>query len=242
MGIGGIIMVSITIDGHQIQAKEGSTVLQNTQALRIDIPTLCFHKEVSSFGACRLCTVEVKANGKWKLAASCQVEVTKGMEVKTDTDKVKESRKLAAALLYYKYPTTAAVREMAVKLGVDVKEEKTDGKDCILCGLCTRACHEIVGVNALTFQDRGLGRAVDNPKIEFVASNCIGCGSCAYVCPTGFVRMEAVDNKRIIWDKVFKMASCDVCGQHFAPVEQLEWISKKTGVAIGNLMTCTSCR
>lgn len=235
-------MVNITIDGRQIQAKEGSTVLQNAQALKIDIPTLCFHKEVSPFGACRLCTVEVKANGKWKLAASCQIEVAKGMEVKTDTNKVKESRKLAAALLYYKYPTTAAVRDMAVKCGVDVAEATADGKDCILCGLCARTCHEIVGADALTFQDRGLGRDVKDAKIEFVASKCIGCGSCAYVCPTGFVKMEAADGKRMIWDKVFKMAACQSCGQYFAPIEQLEYISKKTGVAIGNLMTCTSCR
>jgi bidirectional [NiFe] hydrogenase diaphorase subunit len=235
-------MVNITIDGRQIQAKEGSTILQNAQAMNINIPTLCFHKEVSPFGACRLCSVEVKANGKWKLAASCQMEVTKGMEVKTDTDKVKESRKLAAALLYYKYPTTQAVRDMAAKLGVVVKEEKADGTDCILCGLCTRTCREIVGVDALRFEDRGLGRSVDEPKIEFVASNCIGCGSCAYICPTGFVKMEAVDGKRMIWDKVFKMASCKSCGQYFAPVEQLEYISRKTGATVESLMTCTSCR
>lgn len=235
-------MVNIIIDGHPVQAKEGSTVLQNAQALRIDIPTLCFHNEVSPFGACRLCTVEVKANGRWKLAASCQVEVAKGMEVKTDTAKVRENRKLAAALLYYKYPTTAAVRDMAARLGVAVTEEKADGKDCILCGLCTRTCQEIVKVDALRFQDRGLGRTVEEPKIEFVAANCIGCGSCAYVCPTGFVQMEALDDKRIIWNKAFKMAACKSCGRYFAPVEQLEYISRTTGVAIDNLMTCTSCR
>lgn len=235
-------MVNITIDGRQVQAKEGSTVLQNAQALNIDIPTLCFHKEVSPFGACRLCTVEVKSNGRWKLAASCQVEVAKGMEVKTDTAKIQESRKLAAALLYYKYPSTEAVRDMAAKLGIKVKDEKVNGKDCILCGLCTRTCHEIVKVDALRFQDRGLGRAIEEPKIEFVTANCIGCGSCAYVCPTGFVQMESMGDKRIIWDKVFKMASCKVCSQYFAPVEQLEWISRTTGVAMDNLMTCTSCR
>ena len=235
-------MVNVTIDGRQVQAKEGSTVLKNAQALNIAIPTLCFHKEVSPFGACRLCTVEIKTNGKWKLAASCQVEVAKGMEVKTTTDKVRESRQMAAALLYYRYPTTTAVRDMAAALGVAVKEEKAEGRDCILCGLCTRTCHEIVGVDALRFEDRGLGRAIEEPKIEFVTSNCIGCGSCAYVCPTGFVQMEAADDKRIIWNKVFKMATCKVCGQHFAPVAQLEWISRKTGVGLDNLMTCTSCR
>jgi len=235
-------MAKMIINGREIQAKAGATVLEEARNLKIDIPTLCYHKDLSSFGACRLCTVEIKVNGKWQLAASCQTGAVEGMEVKTDTEKVRESRKLAAALLYFRYPQTAAVRDMAAKLGVDVQAAVTESRDCILCGLCTRTCHEIVGVDALKFKDRGLARDVDEPEIEFTPSACIGCGSCAFVCPTGFVRMEAVDGKRIIWDKVFKMAACNVCGRYFAPVEQLEFISKKTGVAVSQLMTCVSCR
>ena len=230
------------INGHEIEAKAGATVLEEARRLNIDIPTLCYHKDLSSFGACRLCTVEIKVNGKWQLAASCQTEAAAGVEVRTDTDNVRESRKLAAALLYFRYPQTVVVRDMAKKLGVDVHAAAADSQDCILCGLCTRTCHEIVGVNALKFKDRGLARDIEEPKIEFDSSACIGCGSCAYVCPTGFVRMEAVDGKRTIWDKVFKMASCQVCGRYFAPVEQLEFISKTTGVSVSQLMTCVSCR
>lgn len=235
-------MVNISINGQKIQAKEGANVLQEAKDLRIDIPTLCYHNDLTTFGACRLCTVEVKTEGAWKLAASCQTEVAEGMEVLTNSDKVKESRKLAAALLYYKYPGTQAVRDIAEKLGVEVAPTETDSRDCILCGLCTRTCHEIVRADALKFQDRGLGRSLEEPKIEFISSACIGCGSCAYVCPTGFVRMEAVDGKRMIWDKVFKMAVCNNCGRYFAPVEQLEFISRTTGVPVSNLMTCVSCR
>jgi len=235
-------MAKMIINGHEIQAKAGATVLEEARNLKIDIPTLCYHKDLSSFGACRLCTVEIKVNGKWQLAASCQTEAVEGMEVRTDTDNVRESRKLAGALLYFRYPQTAVVRDMAAKLGVDVQAAAADSQDCILCGLCTRTCHEIVGVNALKFKDRGLARDIEEPKIEFTPAACIGCGSCAYVCPTGFVRMEAVDGKRIIWDKVFKMAACNVCGRYFAPVEQLEFISRTTGVPVSRLMTCVSCR
>ncbi|MCK9196606.1 MAG: 2Fe-2S iron-sulfur cluster-binding protein [Syntrophales bacterium] len=235
-------MAKMIINGHEIQAKAGATVLEEARKLNIDIPTLCYHKDLSSFGACRLCMVEIKVNGKWHLAASCQTEAAAGMEVRTDTDNVRESRKLAAALLYFRYPQTMVVRDMAAKLGVDVQAAAADSRDCILCGLCTRTCHEIVGVNALKFKDRGLARNVEEPKIEFDSSACIGCGSCAFVCPTGFVSMEAVDGKRIIWDKVFKMAACNVCGRYFAPVEQLEFISKTTGVSVSQLMTCVSCR
>lgn len=235
-------MINITIDGRKAKAKEGSTVLANLQNLKIDVPTLCFHKDLLPFGACRLCTVEVKTNGKWQLASSCNTGVAPGMEIRTDSAKVKESRKLAAELLYYKYPATKAVRDMAEKLGVDVTPGAAEGHDCILCGLCTRTCHEIVGVDALKFLDRGLGRDVEDPKIEYVSDACIGCGSCAFVCPTGFITMEDKGKKRTIWGREFKMAACSVCGRYFAPLDQLKWISKTTKVPLKKLMTCVSCR
>ena len=97
-------MVNIVINGRKVKAKEGSTILENARELRLDIPTLCYHEDLSPFGACRLCAVEVKVNGKWQVTTSCNTVVEKGMEIKTETDRVRESRKLAAELLYYKYP------------------------------------------------------------------------------------------------------------------------------------------
>jgi len=235
-------MISITINGRKVKAQEGSTILKNLQDLKIEVPTLCFHEDLIPFGACRLCTVEVKTNGKWQLASSCSTGVSTGMEVRTDSDKVKESRKLAAELLYYKYPTTKTVRDMAEKLGVEVSPAAVEGNDCILCGLCTRTCHEIVGVDALKFLDRGLGRDIEEPKIEYIAEACIGCGSCAFICPTGFVKMEDKGRKRTIWGREFKMAACNVCGRYFAPIDQLKWISKTTKVPLKKLKTCMSCR
>ncbi|HPG70490.1 MAG TPA: 2Fe-2S iron-sulfur cluster-binding protein [Syntrophales bacterium] len=235
-------MLNVTIDGKKLEAKDGETILQVCQANHVRIPTLCFHKDLTPFGACRLCVVEVKTDGKWQLASSCDTLVRNKMEVRTNTDRVKESRKLAAELLCYKYPSTKAVRDMAESLGVEVPGGKADGGDCILCGLCTRTCHEIVGVDALKFLDRGLGRSVSEPRIEYIADACIGCGSCAYVCPTGFVKMEASGDRRVIWDKSFKMTACDKCGRYFAPEEQLKWISRKTGVPMSKLTVCTSCR
>lgn len=235
-------MVNIVINGRKKKAKEDSTILENARELRLSIPTLCHHDDLSPFGACRLCAVEVKVNGKWQIATSCNTTVETGMEIKTDSPKALESRKLAAELLYYQYPETEAVREIAEKLGVDVFEEKGEENDCILCGLCVRTCREIVGVSALTFQDRGLGRDVEEPTIGFNPNTCIGCGSCAYVCPTGYVKMTSEEDKRMIWNKIFKMESCDVCGRFFAPEDQLRYISRTTGVPYEKLTTCISCR
>lgn len=235
-------MINMTIDGKAVSAGEGDSVLKKIRDHHIPMPTLCYHPELKAFGACRLCTVEVRTNGKWKLAASCELPAAEGLEVKTASEKAVEARKLAAELLYLQYPATVAVREIALKLGVAVKPAGAESQDCILCGLCTRACREIVGVSALTFADRGLGRDVDAPRIAFTAERCIGCGSCAFVCPTGFVKMESVEDKRIIWNKAFKMAACNSCGRYFAPVEQLEYISRTTGTPLSVLCTCVSCR
>lgn len=235
-------MVTIKIDGQKLKAKKGSTVLANVQSLKIDIPTLCHHKDLSSFGACRLCTVEVKTNGKWELAASCTTHVADGMEIRTASDKVRESRKAAVALLCYRYPETEAVRDAARKVGLAVSDGKGLKHDCILCGLCVRTCREIVGVSALAFSDRGNGRDLEEPTIAFDPAACIGCGSCAFICPTGFVVMEAAGDKRIIWNKVFKMTRCPGCGKYFAPEDQLKYIAKTTGVPMKELAVCVDCR
>jgi len=237
-------MIKFKIDGRTVEGKEGSTVLENAQALFIDIPTLCYHPELSPFGACRLCTVDVKTNAAWHLTAACETPIEENMEVVTNSERVEEARKLAAALLYRRYPKTKAIVDIANKLGVtdDEVPPKDDERECILCGLCVRTCREIVGVQALTIHDRGLGRELEQAKIDFKADACIGCGSCAYVCPTSFVKMEDYGNKRVIWNKAFTMAACSVCGRYFVPEEQLEFIAKKTKTPLQDLLICTSCR
>ena len=159
--------------------------------------------------------------------------------MRSDSEAVKESRRFAAGMLYYKYPGDKAVEKIARALGV-----KTGGRgtkeECVLCGLCVRACREIVDVDALNFRDRSASS--EEPCIDFDAARCIGCGSCAFVCPTSYVKIEEAKGKRTVWNKVFKMAACERCGRYFAPLEQLEYISKKTGVPVKRLLLCTSCR
>ena len=80
------------------------------------------------------------------------------------------------------------------------------------------------------------------PPYNEESAVCIGCGACAFICPTGHIEMETTEDKRIIWGRTFKMKTCDVCGRYFAPEDQLKYISKITGVPLKELAVCMDCR
>nr|MDA8125682.1 4Fe-4S dicluster domain-containing protein [Deltaproteobacteria bacterium] len=118
-----------------------------------------------------------------------------------------------------------------------------DRSKCVLCRMCVRTCEKIVGVSAIGFSYRGAEKNVCTPFKEDSA-NCIGCGACAYVCPTGHIEMEttASGDSRTIWGRTFQMKACKVCGRYFAPEDQLTFISCQTGVPADDLAVCISCR
>jgi ferredoxin len=165
------------------------------------------------------------------------------MEVRTDSKEIWKSRKMAAELLYFKYPGTKLIRDTAQKFGVKVEKSKEDSHDCILCGMCVRACQEVVEVNALRFEDRGPDHPGELPRIGYIGESCICCGACASVCPTGYISMETYgEDRRVIWERVFEMVRCRVCGRSFAPLAQLKYISQRAGVPLIQVMTCITCR
>jgi ferredoxin len=98
-----------------------------------------------------------------------------------------------------------------------------------------------VGVNAIGLAGRGKKKAVGPPYMED-SKTCIGCGACAYICPTEHIVMESTNSKRKIWGRTFKMQACDKCGRYFAPVDQLKFISDKTGTPMSELAVCISCK
>jgi NADH dehydrogenase/NADH:ubiquinone oxidoreductase subunit G len=104
-----------------------------------------------------------------------------------------------------------------------------------------RVCEEVVGVSAIGLFSRGSHKTVGTPYNE-KSDACIGCGACVYVCPTGHIEMTSTEDKRKIWGRTFKMQTCAKCGKYFAPVDQLKFISKKTGVPLSELTVCTECR
>ncbi|MFC1924549.1 2Fe-2S iron-sulfur cluster-binding protein [Chloroflexota bacterium] len=236
-------MVTLTIDGQEIQAKEGATILEAAREKGIEIPTLCYHDSVSSAGACRLCMVELTKNNQTRLAASCLYPVEEGLMVKTDSPKVMNVRKTAMELLLARCPNSEPIQDMARAMGVDTTDLDLEDEDCILCGLCVRVCQEIAGVSTISLASRGTKRKVA-PPFEEASEDCIGCGSCAHVCPTGCIKIEDIGDTRTIhnWKVEFKMRQCRECGKYFAPEAQLDYLSETLDLPKENFELCQDCR
>jgi bidirectional [NiFe] hydrogenase diaphorase subunit len=239
----GDFMVNITIDGIPLQADKGATVLQVARENGIEIPTLCYNEALGPEGRCRLCMVEIKKGNRIRLVTSCLYPVEEGLQVQTETGKVRLTRKMILELLWARCPDSQVIQEKAAKMGVEKPRFRLDEGNwkCILCGLCVKACEEAVGVSAIGLSYRGSHRKVGTPFVE-PTMVCIGCGACHFICPTGAIKMTEENGVRRIWGRDFKLRACNVCGNLFAPEYQLEWMSKKSGVALEFFHTCQNCR
>ncbi len=177
-------MIKLTIDNKVVEAEEGSTVLEAANKAAIHIPTLCYNEFLNSIGSCRVCVVEIVTDGTSKLTPSCTYPVAAGLKVITNSEKVIEARKLAVELLMARRPHSAKIQELADRLGIKEPAFTLEQDECILCELCVRTCHKIVGVDAISFIDQGKDRAVENASVLHSYERCIACDSCAYICPT----------------------------------------------------------
>jgi heterodisulfide reductase subunit A len=185
-------MIKLTIDDQTIEVEEGTKVLEAAQQLRIKIPTLCYHKALPSYGACRLCLVEVSQNGgPVSIQASCNYPAQEGLVVKTDTERVIKARRIMAELLLARCPDSEEVKKIAKELGVERTRIKPKHKDCLLCGLCVRMCHNRMGRGAIGFAYRGSKREVQ-PAFDKQSDICQTCGACFSICPTEAIKFEKI--------------------------------------------------
>jgi bidirectional [NiFe] hydrogenase diaphorase subunit len=241
-------MVTLTIDGREVEAAEGSTILEVAREHHVRIPTLCHNDALVPYGACRLCTVEVAKDGRSKLVASCLYPVEEGLEVNTKSERVADSRRMVIEFLLARCPGVDLIQDLAREMGVKRTAFKKGDSKCILCGMCVRACHEVVGVSALGFIGRGINREVGTPFLE-ASEVCIGCGSCAFACPTGAITVEDVGDTRTVsmddvssWETKFKLKKCSVCGNYWAPEAQLEYIRTTWNLPPDIFDTCPNCK
>ena len=184
--------IMLKIDDKEVKAKEGTSILDVAKGMGINIPTLCYHKALSPFGSCRVCSVEiVDKRGRKRIVTSCNYPVEEGLVVYTQSERAVKTRKALLDLLLSRCPKVPKIKELALEYGIEkpsfwVADEE---EDCILCGLCTRVCDELVGVHAIDFAKRGVEREVTTPYHE-VSDDCIGCGACVTVCPTKSKRTQ----------------------------------------------------
>lgn len=177
----------MNIDGKEVEAEEGMTILEAARSAGIDIPTLCYHEKLAPYGACRLCTVEISKNGRSRLVTSCVYNVEDGLAVKTDSPKVVKIRKMLVELMLASAPVLS---ELAKQYGIEKPRFESEATQCILCGLCVRYCSEVKGANAITFVGRGVDRRVAFVDEVVSTGVCMDCRECFGVCPTGKIPRE----------------------------------------------------
>ena len=238
-------MVTMTIDGQQVRAREGAYLLEVARSAGIEIPTLCHHDALEPYGGCRLCLVDVTREewGGWcKMVVSCQYPAEDGLIVMTATERVVETRRVVLDLLLARCPETPLVQRLAREHGIEATSyaRNPEPTDCILCALCTRVCDHF-GVSAIATVDRGVGREIAPPFHE-APPDCIGCLSCAEVCPTGFITFTSSERARTIWGKSFTMLRCPSCGRAHITVEQAEHYAGRGGVPRSYFETCDACK
>lgn len=175
-------MITLTINGIDIEVEEGTTVLEAAKFLGIPIPTLCHMEGLSPYGACRLCVVEIGEGPGSKLVTSCTYPATEGLKVRTTSKRVAKARKMVIELLLASCPQSKIIQDIAAKYEVKLQRFRQEHEDCILCGLCVRMCEEQMVAKAIGFRGRGQERSIGTP-FDIKSEECRLCGGCMFVCP-----------------------------------------------------------
>jgi iron-only hydrogenase group A len=215
-------MINLTIDNTQVQVPEGTTIVQAAQEAGVNIPTLCYMKDVQAIGACRVCLVEVE--GARSLVASCVTPVSEGMTVRTNSKRAREARRDVVELILSDHEgdcqtcdrnedceLQSIARELGIRDITYAGEKSTqifdrstpalvfDSGKCIKCRRCVTVCSQVQSVSAVFPQDRGfetiIGPAFNSDLAEIV---CVQCGQCSTVCPVGAISER--DQVQEVWD------------------------------------------
>jgi NADH-quinone oxidoreductase subunit G/formate dehydrogenase alpha subunit len=228
--------VNLTINGKNIIAEQGKTVLEAAKENGIFIPTLCYDPRLKPYGACRVCLVEVE--GARGPVPSCATPISEGMVVQTDTVTLYEIRKTITELLIANHPMecltcqstgNCALQDLAYMFGIEEPRFKgeqrkytvedynpvieRDHRKCILCGRCVRICDEIMGIRVWGFANRGFDAIVTTPyERSLFDTKCVFCGQCVSTCPTGALIEKLSKYRGRVWETEQTVTICPYCG------------------------------
>ncbi len=188
--------ILLQIDGREVEAREGMTVLEAAQSAGVLIPTLCHHKKLEPYGGCRICIVEVEDRGWTKLVVSCVYPVGENVVVRTRSEKIDKTRKMILELLLAHAPDAWELQDLAKEYGADKDRFEKEASFCIHCGLCVRYCAEVKKKNAVGFIDRGIRKEISFIP-EIAAKECWDCKECFPLCPTSALQAAYVLTKAL---------------------------------------------
>ena len=188
--------ILLHIDGKEVEATEGMTLLEAAQSAGIVIPTLCHHEKLEPFGGCRLCIVEAGSGDRSKLVVSCVYPAEQNLTVRTRSDKIDRIRKTILELSLAHAPDSFQLRELAIEYGADKDRFEKEASFCIHCGLCVRYCAEIKKKNAVGFIDRGISKEISFIP-EIASKECDACKECFPLCPTSYLQASFMLTKAL---------------------------------------------
>jgi len=224
---------TVTIDGLRVEVEQDATILDAARQAGIWIPTLCHHPAVEARANGRICMVELD-RGKWKqMVTACNYPVRRDIRVSVSSEAAVRARRGVMELLLARAPQNPQLQAMARRMGVEgtpYPVVSTTQRDCILCGLCTAVCEEVMGRSAISFGGRGATRAVASPFRQ-PAEDCIACGACAVVCPVGTIQVRFHPEEGEVEISPFKtrvkLQTCSRCGARLASIPVTEEALKK---------------
>lgn len=207
-------IITVTIDGVECTCEKGEYIYDVAKRNGIRIPVLCRHDAFADHRACcRVCIVEVEQRGRTKIVTSCVYPIDGECEIRTNTERIQEERSVIFALLGHRAPEADVIRKMSSSLEMSGFDRlvSIDNEKCILCGLCVQACNSL-GTGAISTVQRGTDKKVDTPY-DKPSQYCVGCLSCANVCPTGSITYTQSETTRTIWNREFDLLFCEECGR-----------------------------
>jgi NADH dehydrogenase/NADH:ubiquinone oxidoreductase subunit G len=191
--------ILLSIDGKEVKAAAGMTLLEAARSAGIKIPTLCHHEKLEPYGGCRLCMVELEGRGGTRLVVSCVYPVEKNLVVRTRSEKIERIRKMILELLLAHAPDAFELQDLASEYGADKNRFEKEASFCVHCGLCVRYCAEVKKKNAVGFVDRGIRKEISFIP-EIASKECWSCKECFPLCPTEALQAAFVLSKALAFD------------------------------------------